>query len=225
MHLSTSSFDNKLTKSLILVCVFIFIYSWVLQITQPDINTYQNQWIRNYSISEKFIYSNNRFDTIVVGSSLTGIFSEDAFGDDVFNLSFVGGSVLTGLDIVKNKNVMPKTIYIETNIVERSLKKEMVKRLFTPIVWKIKKYLLSTRYTFQPINIFLTHIKNKLRNNNNYKTHAAIIKKKFNIGLMKNIEKTENIDILVENDNFNLLKDLVTYFKQKGVKIVFLKCR
>ena len=60
----------------------------------------QNQLQQNYSYAQDFIYE-KKTPNIIVGSSMAARMKNEFLADNYYNLSFGGGSVLTGLEIIK----------------------------------------------------------------------------------------------------------------------------
>lgn len=64
-------------------------------------------------------------DIAIVGSSLSKRLSPGLFSDiNVINLGIGGGSVMTGLEILRSSANLPSVILIETNILDRPVDKE-----------------------------------------------------------------------------------------------------
>ncbi|OAD19638.1 conserved hypothetical protein, secreted [Candidatus Thiomargarita nelsonii] len=101
MTLFTFSSNNSSAKTIIFAFSAFALYSLILQVVNPKITAFQNQWIQNYSVAEKYIYKQETPQAVIVGSSMSTRLLEEKFNSDVYNLSFAGGSVLTGLNIIK----------------------------------------------------------------------------------------------------------------------------
>jgi hypothetical protein len=68
-------------------------------------------------------------DIVLVGSSLTFRLKEDYFATPhLRNLGLAGGSPVTGLEIVANRQDLPKLVLIETNVLSRPLDATLVER-------------------------------------------------------------------------------------------------
>jgi len=104
---------------IILLFAFLFIiYNLYLLFAGPKIVMLQNQQQKNYSFAQDFMYE-NKANNIIVGSSMAARMNNDFLPKDFYNLSFSGGSVLTGLEIIKKSGFLPSRIYIENNIIFR----------------------------------------------------------------------------------------------------------
>ena len=109
---------------------------------KPKVLVYQNQSQGNIVAAQEFIY-NEKAPNIIVGSSMAARMKKEFLPSDYLNLSFGGGSALTGLEILKKSGFIPKTIFVENNVIFRNKDKKMIDSLFYPILWKIKNYLPS----------------------------------------------------------------------------------
>jgi len=153
-----SNFNNFIVKSILLLLVLFFSYTIFIYTTSPNINKFQNQWAGNYAKAQEYIYSDKKYKTVIVGSSMASCLYNEELSNDVYNLSFAGGGVLTGLNIIIKSGKIPENILIETNTVERATDTGMIKRLFPPLVWKIKKFVIALQEQYQPINVFTDKI-------------------------------------------------------------------
>lgn len=220
MHLSIFNF-KRVYKVLILFSLFFLFYNIYLITVKPKVTVFQNQWQKNYSFAQNFIYENNA-QHIIVGSSLATRLEKKFLPDDYYNLSFTGGSVLTGLAIVKRSGFIPQNIFIETNIIFRDKDEEMLDFIFYPIWWKIKRYLPALREKYQPLNLLIGKIKNSYG-----KTHEEQMKDRQNIKIYEaNIEiYQKGYAVKVENykEKLKELKKLIVYLENKGINIVFFE--
>lgn len=215
--------NNRLVKTLVLFLATFILYSIALHRLNPKVEVFQNQWIKNHSIAEAFIYKVPAYRTVIVGSSMAAkLVQKDLDGDDIYNLSFEGGSSLTGLRIIKESNIIPKEIYIETNIIERKLNENMLSSLFTPVIWRIKKHLISLQYTYQPINIALTFINAKFGKDASEKVHVAPNQGKLKFGINRHRASENGVNTFNEQRIVEQ-KKVIDYFTSKGVNIVFFQ--
>jgi len=222
VSLYTSSSNRKLYKTLILSGVVFGLYSFAVFQVNPKVTEFQNQWIENYATAEGFIYQKQPIQTVVVGSSMTARLNEVELGQGVYNLSFNGGSALTGLRIIKESMFIPETILVETNILERAVNKDMLNSLFTPIVWRIKRYLISLQYTYQPINIILSFIKTRSMAESVVISDKPINKKQLEFGIKRHRENGNNVGLFGVEDLFEQ-QEMIDYFSKSGVKILFFQ--
>ncbi|WP_457748077.1 hypothetical protein [Sulfurimonas sp.] len=196
-------------------------YNLFIILQKPNIVMFQNQWQQNYAYAQNFIYG-NKANNIIVGSSMAARMQNNFLPKNFYNLSFSGGSVLTGLEIIKRSGFVPKNIYIETNLIFRDKDESLLNALFYPIIWRIKQYIPALQIKYQPLNVVMS----KLRTSYG-KTHKEHIKEKRN-------EKIFHLSMTRQLTNYNQepknyannlanLEQLIEYFKNKGVHIVFFE--
>lgn len=223
MSLFTFNSDNSLAKLAGLTIIGFIFYSLVLQKINPSVTVFQNQFIRNYSIAEKYIYADSPPKIIIVGSSMSSRLIKDKFNHDVYNLSFTAGSILTALNIIKESKRIPDTILIESNVAHKELDNDMIDNLFTPIIWKVKGHIKSLQFTYQPINILLSAAKSIYDNKQSENLNEQVNIKLLQNSLNKFIKDNNNPIGLTGKNNLNELKNVVNYFKSKGTTIVFFE--
>jgi len=98
-------------------------------------------------------------ETILVGSSLMYRLTQDYFSEKgVRNIAIAGDSPETGLRIVANQRVLPRTVLVETNVLERAPNNELVEH-YKPSPFNFAKLaphirpvrtLVSLVYGFSP---------------------------------------------------------------------------
>jgi hypothetical protein len=217
------SFRNNSAKLVTLIITGLVFYSWVLQTIKPVVTTFQSQAIRNYSIAERYIYTKANHRAVIVGSSMSNRLLKEQFDEDVYNLSFGGGSVLTGLALIKESHRIPDSIFIESNIAYKEIDDAMIENLFVPILWKIRSNILSLQYTYQPINIILSKIKSRYEKKGFTGSDSIPNDKILKSNLKIHLRDNSHANKLAGNKELVYLKELVTYFKKMGTKVVFFE--
>lgn len=223
VSLSTFSFNCRSSKTIIFAFFGFFLYSLALCGFNPKITLFQNQWIKNYSVAEIYIYKLGLPRIVIVGSSMSACLLEEKLSMDVYNLSFSGGSALTGLNIIKKSNKIPDVIFIETNVIERKSNKDMLDNLFTPVIWKIKGKMLSLQHTYQPINIALTLIRNYFGSSQTNRINRKPNEKVLKDSLIRQHQANSCVEVFVDSEELIELKSFINYFKKFGAKIVFFQ--
>jgi len=220
VNLSIFNF-NSIYKIIFLFVILFGLYNLFLVLEKPDIKIFQNQWQKNYSFAQDFIYE-NKAENIIVGSSMAARMQNDFLPKDFYNLSFSGGSVLTGLEIIKKSGFIPKNIYIETNIIFRNKDNKLLNNLFYPILWQIKKHIPVLQEKYQPLNLVASKIRGSYG-----KTHKEHMQEKrnekiFNLTIQRQL-KNYNKSLESYENKLSDLKILIEYFSKKGVNIVFFE--
>ncbi|MGR9086033.1 MAG: hypothetical protein ACU841_03050 [Gammaproteobacteria bacterium] len=223
MSLSTSSSRSKPGRLVLLTLTGFVIYSITLHRVNPPVIAFQNQWVGNYAVAEKYLYSDRIPRVMIVGSSMASRLVAEKFDEDVYNLSFGGGSALTGLKIIKESRRIPDMIWIETNIAERALDESMIDNLFIPFLWKVKGHVKSLQYTYQPINFLVSLAKSKYETTRPETGMDRPDKKILAANLSKHIRDHNHISGLSKKKGWIELKNTVDYFRGLGTKIVFFE--
>lgn len=220
MHLSIFNFKKPI-KFIIFFLIIYTTYNIYIYVKNPNITLYQNQWQQNYVFAESFLYG-NKPSTIIVGSSMAVHLDKSILTNEIYNLSFSGGSVLTGLKILKMSNYIPKTIYIENNVIFRKMDNEMIESLFDPIKYNLKKYIPALKEKYQPLNIIVSILKSKLGRTENEKMNKVRDENVFQISFKRQLV---NYKKPLDNYEFELseLTELLKYFQSKNTKIIFFE--
>lgn len=214
-------------KTILVFAVLFAVYTVILMLN-PKFSVGQHQWQDNVIKGEKYIY--NKTDSnynVITGSSLACRIRTNKL-TNFYNLSFAGQSVFDGLEIIKNSKILPKTIFIETNIIFVAPNKEFTSSLFSPLSLIAKQYCISLRSDKQPLAFIFPEVQRILKGGGSANTAeinaTATDTKLFTKMLSMQISNYSKIpDSVLANRQLNLLIDYVNYFKSKDVKIVFFE--
>lgn len=234
-------------KKALTVTVLLFAcYNLSLVIFSPAEkgSTSQNQWQNNIIKGQKYIYNGEEFRIVFVGTSLTYRLPLGSLPPNSFNLAFAGRSVFDGLDIIKKSHCHPDAIFIESNLSLNNPYYDVSKKLFTPIMYSLRKFIPALKEENQPLcyyfafkgqlHKYIKEFKNLISKNNKiaYSYPITDVKKKPS---KKSSDIVENrLDQLIPSFNdvpseleiktrMEVLKGYVNYFKQQGIKIIFLE--
>jgi hypothetical protein len=194
-----------------------------------------------FAKSQDLLYNSNfTGKDVFVGSSLTmeAIVQSEIKGLE--NIGFTSLSSFDGLNLIKFKNQKPRSIYIETNYIQRDEKKKYAPFLFSPEQYYPKKIFASLREDSQPITIigpyiskilvipfiklFISNKKSKIETsttNNEVKSDDS----GFSNTIANTLKDyTNNIpEISLIQERLNKLKSYVIDFNKKGINIVFVE--
>lgn len=129
-------------------------YSLLLAKFQPDVVLDFDAGTENHIIAERYVLGATP-EAVLVGSSLSRMLGTQP-GSDVYNLSFSGGSPLTGLEIVLRNGTLPRTVFVETNIIERALDESLARSVFDEPVASLRRWVPAFRYEYRPANLALS---------------------------------------------------------------------
>ncbi len=136
-------------KSLLTFFILFAAYTG-LMLVRPELSFTQNQEQTNLVNAEKYLYDPQQHNAVVVGSSLTTrLVMAELPGYQ--NLAFSGLTALDGLNIIKHGAVLPKHIFIETNVLYKPQNTTFNDQIFAPLPFYSKKYLISLRDGKEPM--------------------------------------------------------------------------
>jgi hypothetical protein len=135
-------------KSLFAALMYLILHALVVNFT--GIGNSQHIWQDNINKAQRYIYSKDTLMNVIVGSSLSNRLIMDSL-PGLYNLSLQGQNVYDGLAIILRKEQLPKTIYLEMNIVLGNENKTFTSSLFSPVLYNLRKYFPSLRDEYQPV--------------------------------------------------------------------------
>lgn len=210
-------------KSFLIFSILFLIYNYIaipgFINSNPEVNKIaQSQWQENIISAQNYFYqSSENINKILVGSSLSARISDSSW----YNLSFLGGSGLTGLELIKLKAEFPRFILIETNLIARQTDAEIIASVNKNPLNKLRTYFPSFLEKNQPLKfigaLFYSTIEIKKANNpidQTFFQNLVNIQVKANASVI-NKEST--------NKNILYLKELVLFFEKNKVKIYLLE--
>lgn len=225
-------------KSLISTLVLLVLFGLFIQIAPFSIE--QHKWKGNIINAEKFLFDEDKVDNIIVGSSLAIRMKMDSL-DKFYNLSFGGHSVYDGLNLLRNKENLPKHIFIESNLVDRAENPNFTSIVSNPVLNTMKKTskvfrtdkqplaLVGDRFVGPVVGAFFYKIIYKLKYKSGTKEEASKPKPAIDNSLFDKMVDMQlkdydiEIDPAIMDKHFMHLKNHVTYFESKGVKIHFFE--
>ena len=133
--------------------VIFFVYNVLLLLLRPQVYRGQHQWQDNVINAQRYIYNSSRPPVVVVGSSLSTRLR--GLPTDYFNLALGGSDCLTGLAIVLRESCCPQLVLIEANSL-RGIDEAFVAKLYAPLIYPLKRYLLSLREEYNPLTVLMS---------------------------------------------------------------------
>ncbi len=233
-------FNFKMIKKTIFTFLILSIsYGLFVQISKPKWLVIQHQWQDNMLKAQSFLFDENRcIENVIVGSSL----SDRLIFNDIpgtFNLSFSGLSIFDGLFILQKTELFPKRIFIEINVILKPASKEFIAS-FSDISNYLKSHIEAFREINQPLGVlgtkiqlsftdtFIKKLKYKILNFwGTGKSHQKTLPEDndFIEKRITEIKKDYNMlpDLIALNVRLKELKQIVDFFTQKGVQVVFFE--
>jgi len=184
------------------------------------VNMIQNFTQANFVRCQRFIYNYNNVPVVMIGSSMSAKIEQEILPDWMYNLSFAGGGALTGLEILLRSNSCPRLVLIETNLIDSEKDIYLLKNLYKPILWHIRKKMVSLQLEYQPLNLLMSFLKENIG-----KEYEAEIKnRKIDQDIVKSmlsIAKTRYSHIPDMGQKMEEIVNLTQELKNKGSIIVF----
>jgi hypothetical protein len=209
-------------KSILVFIVLFLLYNYIvipfyLKSTLKNHKAVQSQWQENKIRAQEYVYNLKPADKILVGSSLSERIADSSW----YNLSFLGGSPLTGLELIKLKNQFPNVVLIETNLIARKLDAEIISIVEPSIFNKLTSCfsaLLEKNQPFKFIGAFFCSDRDQKETSN--PPDSALFNKLIQIQINSNltVDCTKTLD-----NNIAKLQELVAFLEKQNVRIYFIQ--
>ena len=230
MHSSTSNSSPAGSGGSVLAMIgagllFTCAYFLAIEVFRPVVSQAQNQWVMNAIRAERFVYAQNRAQVLVVGSSLAARLQDGSLGEGIYNLSFGGGSALTGLEVVGRVQVPPSLVLIESNVLDRAGDEAFTARLYHPFFYPARRYIRALRHEYQPVNLFTTAISNLYKSGTGLLDAPQKVDPRQLQGSIKAHRKNEEKFALREAflKNVEQLQSTIRALQGKGVRVAFFE--
>ncbi len=207
-------------KKVGLLLLFTFLFLVVYNVFLFAFPLKKTVFYTNRERIEEFVYGKNNYQTLMVGSSLSGTFEgQQLFPETHFNLYLHFTGALTGIEIIKKSNKIPAKLFIEINYVNREINSLLVNAIFNSPVHHLKDDLpfLLTK------NKIFPNLTDRIREPSNNK----INKRRPAEHLYKELIKKEQArwsvikDIRLLNERLDYVKQAAASFASKGCQIYF----
>ena len=140
-------------KSLLIFLLLFAAYNLFLLIAKPAASKGQHQWQQNVIAAQEYVYHHQGAPVVIAGSSLSARMDKEMLPGTFHNISFSGGSIFTGLEILRHCEHKPKLVLIELNIILRDTDPAMTESIFRPVLYDLRKALPALEEKYQPLNI------------------------------------------------------------------------
>lgn len=211
-------------KSIIISLLLISLW-YIYVLCYPTNSANQGFTQRNLSKAQEYIYSEEKIQNVIIGSSLTNRISDGNL-KGVTNLSFDGLGPYDGINIILQSEKFPKVLMIEMNyLLNKSIRKSFQDNIFGAFQFYSKKYFSILRTDKQPIahlnHYFLTKLNKKINEKIGFTTNknSHIMLKKL-IKVYKNIYSKKLNTHQLKNKLFTL-DSILTAMENGGTRVVF----
>lgn len=136
-------------KKTVLYFLLLFIGYNLLLFLAPSIKlTPQGNYDLNVIKGQTYFKNSSQFHSVVVGSSLGNRINSKIFPKEFYFLTFSGLGSADGLEIISRSPTLPRTVFIEINVLERVVNKSFILDVLNYAFIKFHKILPS----FQKVN-------------------------------------------------------------------------
>lgn len=210
-------------KSFLICLLFFSFYQLFITHFKADKKnqSYQSWWQENLVKAQQFVYQERTDSILLVGSSMSANLDLSQGKPYIYNLSFIGGSSLTGLAILKQSKKKPKLILIEMNWIDRAIDGSMVDQLFSPTFGFVKKNLSVLQEINQPVNVIGFSLQNAFHIDK-INTELHLDSATFLKTLKNNVKSDDRVDSVSLSNFLNQTKAFTSYFKSKGINVLYL---
>lgn len=184
----------------------------------PVGNQVYSYWVKeNHVKAQKYLHEAFTPKIVLTGSSLSSVLTP-WLPDSIYDFSMVGGSWLTGIEIINRTQKLPNVLGIEINYLLRS-EDTYITQDAIESDWKNVRQLLPSFYAFnQPMDILTTSWqKNQMREKIHYPNSSKAIYQ------LKSKEKLtefqERPDSILSMEMVDYLKQITSNLNQRGCKV------
>ncbi len=217
-------------RSLVIFAILFVLFNIAATYTQPDDKYAQSDFQRNMIKADQYIYSHHDYNAVILGSSLAYRIPTDSL-PGFYNLALSGMSIYDGGAVLLSRKTLPKTVFIEINIIQRPKSESFSDEFESPVYSFIKRIFPALRTENQPVILIKKGI-------NELKTKKHIVLKRNNKATPRNIympdrlfkpllaiqvKEYSNRDTVLTNQSIELLNALVKDIEARGSKVVFFE--
>lgn len=224
MHLSIFNFKSNLKHYLIInsiICglFFTLIYSLFVQFLAIRGEEGANQRQTNIVKVQNFLLNPQKYDIIVVGSSMAAEMPVERVIPDCYNLAFSGGSSSTGLYLLKAAGKIPKLLLVEvSDTIMRGTDNILIEQANKTYLLYVPFLANRFRPDFVIMNTFIRPQKNSIP----IKLEDPEEPNKTGLFVQQQ-EFLQTVDNNALNSRLSELASVVNYYILKGVKVIFFE--
>ncbi len=153
---STSSSKRRSALAILLGGVLLIaLYLLAVALLRPNIRMAQNQAAWNEVVMQRYLYEVKPEQAVLVGSSMSFRLLQPLLGNSVFNLGQAGGSPLTGLALIAEREREAAghgLIMIETNVLQRPADLQPISNALDQPMRAVRRWLPGVRSEYAPVN-------------------------------------------------------------------------
>jgi len=113
-------------RALIAAAALLAVYHLVLPHLPRGWSRAPGQQRQNYLRAQHYVHDVPSETNVIVGSSMSNELNEQLLGRSLCKLTFPGGSMFTGLELIRGSDHHPRVVLIESNVLLREADRELV---------------------------------------------------------------------------------------------------
>jgi hypothetical protein len=170
VHSSIFSFSSAISSPVrtgLAALIIVVAYNILVAVIHPRLMMSYDAGTRNHAIAERYV-DEWHGRSVLVGSSLSFLLSpeymsDDALGPNIYNFGLSSDCAATGLQVIIRKREWPRLVFVEMNVMERSLNRELADYAF-PEPWRtIRSVAPGFRLGNRPIDLTIVWLWRTLR--------------------------------------------------------------
>ncbi|GAB2973197.1 hypothetical protein GCM10027049_04000 [Mucilaginibacter puniceus] len=219
-------------KSFIIFAILFALFNIAATYTQPDVKYAESDFVRNVINADKYIYSNMDYKAVILGSSLAYRMPTDSL-PGFYNLALSGMSVYDGGAVLLSRKTLPKTVFIEINVIQRPKSESFSQEFESPVYAFFKRIFPALRTENQPVILIkkaIDQIKASLRPKPTPKPRNKMAAKNiylpdrlFKPLLAIQIKDYSKRDTTLANIALVSLKQLVQKIEERGTQVILFE--
>lgn len=219
-------------RSLIIFAILFALFNIAATYTQPDDKYAQSDFQKNVINADKYIYSDINYKAVILGSSLGYRMQTDSL-PGFYNLALSGMSVYDGGAVLLSRKLLPKTVFIEINIIQRPKSESFSPEFESPVYAFFKRIFPALRTENQPVILIkkaIDQIKASAGSNHVSKSRHKIAARNiylpdrlFKPLLAIQIKDYSKRDTALANAAIVSLKQLVQKIEARGSKVILFE--
>lgn len=212
-----------LKKSAAFFLLFFTVFCIFLFINKTAFKSAQYQYQYNIIKADQYLYNDTVPGITMIGTSLSANLKMDSL-PGIYNLSLAGLSAFDGLNIIHERQGLPKVILIEMNYCFKPASASFSKK-FNPSAYNfLKDHFIVFRDENQPIGITLHYIKSLKKKKAANSANSGVPPAALFLEMLKSKEEQYNsIDTNEINNSIDLLYRSVQQITNSGTRVCFFE--
>lgn len=141
------------TKSIAAAGLLFVAYNVVVPRVMPKWRTWQSTSQTNVIKAQRYLYDDQHYRTVILGSSLATRLVDDSLPADVCNLAFGGQNVQDGLAVLAHRDDAPRWVVLETNFLFRPENRNFQRSQLAPGFLFLRRWVPALRDEYQPVGV------------------------------------------------------------------------